>query len=196
MADGTEPLLNVRGKQVALGPLRRDLLPLITQWINDPEVLRTLGALPMPAAFEQEEKWYDEAIAGTDRHFVIYRLDGMKPIGMCDLRDIDHRNRTASLGMLIGEAGHRGRGHGTEALRLLLDVGFTVLGLHNISLSTYAFNLAGQRCYEKAGFREVGRRRQCRMLNGVLYDEIYMDMLATEFESPVLARIFAPDEPR
>jgi diamine N-acetyltransferase len=191
-----EPILNVRGKRVALGPLRRDLLPLYTRWINDPAVLRTLGALPMPLALEAEERWYDAAVSGADRFFTIYRIEGMAPIGTCDLRDIDHRNRTASVGILIGEGSERGKGYGAEAMRLLLDVGFTVLGLHNIWLSTYAFNLAGYHCYRKAGFREIGRRRECRLLNGVLHDEIFMDMLASEFESPVLAGIFAPDTPR
>ncbi|MFM9107401.1 MAG: GNAT family N-acetyltransferase [Chloroflexota bacterium] len=193
---GPEPILNVRGERVALGPLRRDLVPLYTRWINDPQVLRTLGVLPLPMTTDAEERWYDAAIAGAERHFTIYRLEGMDAIGVCDLRDIDHRNRAASLGILIGDAENRGQGYGTEALRLLLDVGFTVLGLHNISLSSYSYNLAGQRCYARVGFREVGRRRECRLLNGVLHDEIYMDMLATEFTSPVLARIFAPDVAR
>lgn len=196
MTGEIEPILNVRGERVALGPLRRDLVRDYTRWVNDPQVLRTLGVLPMPLTVDAEERWFDAVIGGDNRHFTIYRQDGQVPIGTCDLRDIDHRNRTASLGMLIGEEEHRGQGYGTEALRLLLDVGFTVLGLHNIMLSTYAYNLAGQRCYQKAGFREIGRRRECRMLNGVLHDEIFMDILATEFESPVLARIFAPDQPR
>ena len=30
-----EPILNVVGDLVALGPLRRDLLPLYQRWIND-----------------------------------------------------------------------------------------------------------------------------------------------------------------
>lgn len=195
-AAGAEPILNVRGEGVALGPLRRDLVPVYARWINDPQVLRTLGVLPIPATLDAEEKWFEQAVSGETRHFTIYRLDGMVPIGTCDLREIDHRNRSASLGILIGPEEHRGKGHGTEAIRLLLDVGFTVLGLNNIMLSTYAFNLAGRRCYEKAGFRVIGRRRECRLLNGELHDEIFMDMLASEFESPVLAAIFAPDAPR
>jgi len=196
MEQQVEPVLNVRGERVALGPLRRDLVPVYVRWVNDPAVLRTIGVMSLPVTIEAEERWYDAAIADAGRHFTIYRLDGMIPIGVCDLRDIDHRNRSASLGILIGEEEHRGRGYGGEALTLLLDVGFTVLGLHNISLSTYSYNIAGQRCYARVGFREVGRRRECRLLNGVLHDEIYMDMLATEFTSPVLARIFAPDVPR
>ena len=54
-------------------------------------------------------------------------------------------------------------------------------------------NRIGIRAYEKAGFKEIGRRRECRVMGGEVYDEIYMDCLASEFESPALGRIFAPD---
>ena len=61
-------------------------------------------------------------------------------------------------------------------------------------LTVFEYDPAGQRAYEKAGFREIGRRRQCRMMGGKLWDEIYMECLSTDFESPVLGRIFAPDQ--
>jgi diamine N-acetyltransferase len=193
------PILNVRGERVALGPLRRDLLPTYARWMNDLSTLRTLGVLPAPMTLEAEEVWYDNAAKGEGRPFTIYELATLLPIGTCDLRDIDHRNRVATMGMLIGEPSARGKGYGTEATRLLLDVAFTVLGLHAVWLTVYSFNPAGRRCYAKAGFREVGRRRECRLLDGVLHDEIVMDILATEFESPVLGTLFraaAPhDEP-
>jgi RimJ/RimL family protein N-acetyltransferase len=63
-------------------------------------------------------------------------------------------------------------------------------------LTVAEYNLAGRRAYEKAGFKEMGRRRQADRMNGVVYDEIYMDCVASEFTSPVLAKIFVPDEPR
>jgi len=58
------------------------------------------------------------------------------------------------------------------------------------------FNLAGRRAYQKAGFREFGRRRQCHFMGGRLWDDIYMECLATEFSSPALAHILVPDQPR
>jgi diamine N-acetyltransferase len=62
-------------------------------------------------------------------------------------------------------------------------------------LTVFEYNLAGWRTYEKAGFREFGRRRQCRLMGGRLWDEVYMDCLASEFTSPVLGHIFVPDQP-
>ncbi len=78
----------------------------------------------------------------------------------------------------------------------MLDYAFTALGLHNVMLTVFEFNPAGLRAYEKAGFREFGRRRQSRFMGGRLWDEVYMQCLAPDVASPVLARILTPDEPR
>ncbi len=61
---------------------------------------------------------------------------------------------------------------------------------------SYLWNRVGIRAYEKAGFKPIGRRRECRVMGGEVYDEIYMDCLASEFESPTLGEVFAPDTPR
>jgi hypothetical protein len=51
-----DPVFNVVGEKVALGPMRRDLLSLYQRWINDLESARGLGGY-RPFAFEEEEKW-------------------------------------------------------------------------------------------------------------------------------------------
>lgn len=48
------------------------------------------------------------------------------------------------------------------------DYAFTALGLHSLLLRGHEFNLAGQRAYRKAGYRAVGRRRQCVWMGGRL----------------------------
>jgi RimJ/RimL family protein N-acetyltransferase len=193
---GDYPVVNIVGDRVALGPQRRDLLPTYHRWINDFQALRTLGGVaPGPTTMEQEVRWYDSQVAGEVR-FTVYERATARPIGTTALHGIDYRNRTAVFGIFIGEATARGQGYGTETTRLMLDFAFTALGLHSVMLTVAEFNLAGRRAYARAGFQECGRRRQCRWLAGRLWDEISMDCLATEFESPVLAHVFAPDEPR
>ncbi len=196
--DDTRPIVNVVGEHVALGPIRRDLLPLYQRWFNDFSTLRTLAIPPHPLTMESESAWYEHA-ATTDAstvYFTIYETQAWRPVGTTQWNGIDYRNRTAALAILIGDAADRSKGYGTEATRLMLDYAFTALGLHNVMLTCYAFNLAGQRAYEKAGFRAFGRRHACHWMGGRLWDEIYMECLASEFGSPVLARIFAPDEPK
>ena len=190
------PVLNMIGERVALGPLRADLLPLYGRWINDFGTIRMLGLPPVPVTAEKERDWYEHRWKSeNDLMFTIYERETLRPIGNTALHGLDHRNRSASFG-IIGEPGCRGRGHGTETTSLMLDYAFTALGLHNVMLTVFAYNPAGIRAYEKAGFKPIGRRRECRVMGGKVYDEIYMDCLASEFESPVLGRVFAPDAPR
>ena len=181
-----EPVLNVVGELVALGPLREDLLPLYARWHNDLDAMRMLGDRPGPVTAEEEGRWYEEQVKAEDRaFFTVYERETLRPVGGTNLFGVDFRNRHAGFGIVIGEPDCRGKGYGTETTSLMLDYAFTVLGLHNVMLTVFAFNPAGLRAYEKAGFKPIGRRRECRVMGGGVYDEIYMDCLAPEFERPV-----------
>ena len=149
--ENDRPLVNIVGELVALGPLRRDLLPLYLRWINDFGTTRTLGIASGPITWEQEEAWFNRAATGeSDVPFTIYERATWRPIGNTALHGVDYRNRTAEIGILIGEADARGKGYGTETIRLMLDYGFTALGLNNLMLRVFEYNLAAQRAYQKA----------------------------------------------
>ncbi|GCE22462.1 GNAT family N-acetyltransferase [Dictyobacter kobayashii] len=194
-----KPIINITGEKVALGPIRRDQIPIYHRWINDFAVLRTLH-IPRPSTLEEIQAYFDKDVEEERQrrviHFTVYERTTLTPIGRVDLEEISYRDRRAEFGIEIGEADYRGRGYGTEATRLMLDYAFTGLGLHNIGLQTWEYNLAAQAAYKKAGFREVGRRRQCKFMGGQLWDIVYMDCLSTEFVSPVLSKIMVPDEIR
>lgn len=196
MSTDDQPCLNILGEQAALGPLRRDLLPLYTRWRNDFAIQWTFGNLPEPVTEDRQAQWLDRQTNGDAIWFTVYQLEPFRPVGITDLFEIDYRWGTARFGVLIGEEGARGVGLGTEVARLMLDYAFTVLGLYNVMLSVVEYNEAGRRAYEKAGFREIGRRRGADLTAGHRYDEIFMDCIATGFESPVLANVFSPDRLR
>ena len=191
------PIINIEGELVALGPIRRDLVPTYLRWMNDWETVRTLALAPAPMTEERETAWYEGTATGGDMLiFTIYERSTWRPVGNADLRHVDWRHGTAEFGIVIGEPDARGKGYGTETARLMLDYAFTALGLHSVMLTVTAYNLAGQRAYQKAGFREIGRRREAWRFGGRRWDVIYMDCVASEFESPVLAKVFVPDTPR
>lgn len=156
----------IEGELVALGPLRHDLLPIYQRRHNDVATLRTY-VIPLPTTLEQEAALY-EALTAHPRLviFTIYERASGQPIGTTYLTDIDHQQRSAEFGVLIGETPCRGKGYGTEVTRTMLTYAFAVLGLHSVMLTVYAYNRAGRRADEKAGFREAARRRQRIWLNG------------------------------
>jgi RimJ/RimL family protein N-acetyltransferase len=83
MGENSErPILNIEGDLVALGPLRRELLPLYQRWINNLATMRTLGLAPLPMTSEKEQDWYDrQSKAEDDVPFTIYERETLRPIG-------------------------------------------------------------------------------------------------------------------
>ena len=190
------PVVSVSGERVALGPLRRDLIDTYLGWFNDMKVMRTLNH-PRQTTREELVASFDAlTVDDSAESFTMYELVTWRPIGNASLTSIDFRNRTAEFVIIIGEEDARGKGYGTEATGLVLDHAFTVLGLRNVMLKVYAFNPAAIRAYEKAGFREFGRRQQAIEMNGQPWDVLYMECLRDDFESPVLGEVFRPDQPR
>lgn len=177
------PLINIVGTKVALGPIRRELVPLYQKWMNDFDVTTTLGLIPRPWTLEAEQVWYDDAMKKTDEvRFTIYERTELIPIGTAGLRSINYFNGTAEFGISIGEKSLWNRGMGTEATRLVLGYGFRMAGLRNIMLRVFEFNDRAIRAYKKAGFQEIGRRRKVIRRGGEFCDEILMDCLIEEFD--------------
>lgn len=159
-------------------------------WFNDLEVTIPLGdEAYTPTSLQSEEQWIQEIVKNRYHVFSIVNLETDQAIGRCLLFDVDPVNRKAMLGIVIGEKTQWGQGYGQEAVRLLLDYGFNLLNLNSVMLGTFSFNEHALRCYEKVGFRVIGRRRQARIIAGQKYDLVLMDMLAGEFESLYVKRL-------
>lgn len=148
------------------------------EWMNDRTVSDNFGGHHNLVSVADAKKTVAE-LQGC--RFDIVLLEDDELIGHISLHDIDHRNRHCFMGIVIGDEDHRGKGYGTEAVRLLLEFGFKTMNLHNIMLSVHADNHEAITCYKKIGFREAGRRREWVFKNGKYIDVLYMDMLSNEF---------------
>lgn len=186
-----QPIVNIVGEKVALGPLRRDLMPLYDRWFNDFEAGLSYFPQFRPHTREAREAWYERLAKDEpdEVQFLIYERATLRPIGKATLYQIDHYNGTATFGIIIGEKDCWGKGYGTETTILVLDYAFTLLGLHNVTLTVDSSNERAIRAYRRAGFKEIGRRRESRRRGNRRFDDISMDCLATEFQSPLLYRL-------
>ena len=179
-----DPHIFLKGTLVALGPLSKSEIPLLTRWYNDPITLLLGGDDLIPTSEARSEAlWTKFLEEENDKRvfFTIYENSSMRPIGMCNIRDINTLHGTGELGILIGDAGDRGKGYGSEAVALLVDYGFTAFGLTNIWLDTLSANTAGIRAYLRAGFKEIGRRRGSHRIGTRVYDTVLMDCIPADF---------------
>lgn len=172
------------GKNLRLRAIEREDIPRFIRWLNDPEVRQFL-VLHEPLSRAKEERWFEEQLSrATELILAIEVCAGEEwvHIGNIGLHRIDLKNRTAVLGIVIGEKDFWGKGYGREAIRVLLRYAFFELGLNRVELEVFAFNTRALRCYEAVGFKKAGVRRQAFFRNGSFHDVVLMDLLAEEFE--------------
>jgi len=178
------------GEKCYLSPCSLQDAEKWTEWDNNLEVAIPLGdEAYTPYSLEKMHEILSDVARQQSHILSIVDLETDQAIGRCMLFDIDHVNRKAMLGMVIGEKAYWGQGYGQEATRLLLDYGFNLLNLNNIMLGAFSFNERAIHCYRKVGFREIGKRRQARIIAGKEYDVVLMDMLAEESESLYVERL-------
>jgi RimJ/RimL family protein N-acetyltransferase len=175
------------GKKCCLSPCDPGDAVTWTAWFNDLEVTIPLGdEAYLPSTLLSESETLQDVLKHRRYVFSIVDLETDGLIGRCLLFDVDQVNRRAMLGIALGEKEYWDRGFGRDASRLLLDCAFNLLNLNNVMLDTFSFNERALACYRKVGFRVIGRRREARIIAGQKYDLILMDILAGEFDSPVV----------
>ena len=172
-----------RGKLVKLREYRKSDIELAYRYMNDLEVALNLNiGIPYPMTMEKQQEWYDNQIKDDNIYnFAIESLEDGIYIGGCGINKYDWKNGTADVGIFIGNQQFRGKGYGTDAMKVLIDFIFNQTNINRIQLSTFSFNEAAYKSYLKCGFKEEGRLRQRIFRNGKYYDEVLMGLLREEY---------------
>lgn len=73
-----------------------------------------------------------------------------------------------------------GKGYATEIGQLLIEIGFSHVGLHRICASCNIENKNSERIMKKIGMKKEGQIRQVRLKNGTWHDELRYSILKEE----------------
>ena len=182
------------GEKVYLSPLNVEDAEQYCQWLNDFEVAKNLLIFNQQLSLEREKMILNDMVKNDAKIFSIINSKNDELIGNCSIFKINHRNRKAEVGIFIGNKECWNKGYGSEALSLLVDFGFNILNLNNIMLEVFGFNRRAIKAYEKVGFKIIGHRREAIIIADEKHDEIYMDILASDFESPFIKPIFIKEK--
>jgi diamine N-acetyltransferase len=178
----------IYGTRLRLRAPEREDIPFFVRWLNNPEVRQgLLHYLPMSQV--EEQAWFERMLQRpADEHplTIDIKIDGgWRAIGNCAFFNIDWRVRSAEIGILVGEKEFWNQGYGTEAMQLYVQHGFGTLNLNRIALDVYANNLRAIRCYEKAGFKHEGVKREAMYKDGKYIDVLIMSVLRRDLENKI-----------
>jgi len=155
-------VINLTGRTVRLRALEPDDLDRMYAWENETSVWTVSGTLA-PFSRHALARFIDEQqfdIYQTRQlRLVIERSDTNEAIGALDLFEFDPHNGRAGLGILIHDPAQRGKGYASDALDVAIDYARRHLRLHQLWCNVGADNEASLALFRRAGFREVGIKR-------------------------------------
>ena len=178
------------GERVLLRPFMLDAdAPALRAMLQDAEAMRLTGGSHGPgdlpawdaAAQARFREWYETRNLEQGRlDLAVVDRASARCVGEVVLNDWNEANRSCGFRTLLGPDG-RGRGLGTEAVRMIVGYGFERLGLHRISLEVYSFNPRARRVYDKVGFVAEGVLRDALRWGDEWIDATVMSILAPEW---------------
>jgi RimJ/RimL family protein N-acetyltransferase len=160
-----------------------------SRWTLDLDYLHAINvrpAYPLSAHLIRKQHEEDQKKAEKDRLFRwAVRTKGAdtgdRLIGWVKLDYLDLTHGNAEIALGIGDAADRGKGFGSDALRLALRFAFDELNLHRLLATIGAYNDGAIRFFGRFGFIEEVRRREAFLLNGKRYDDVWLSLLRREW---------------
>jgi len=142
------------GKNVSLRLLEiKDCTDRYSSWLNNNKINRFL-----------ETRWEEQNIdtikafvfsmqeSENNYLFAIHENQSNLHVGNIKLGPINFRHLYADISYFIGEENSWGKGFASEAIKLIVNIGFSVFKLHRIQAGLYATNIGSAKALLNAGF--------------------------------------------
>ncbi|MFW9919023.1 MAG: GNAT family N-acetyltransferase [Candidatus Thorarchaeota archaeon] len=173
------------GELVCLRSLEMTDIDDIMRFQNDWNLRRWAG-VPLPKSRRAIQEWLEIASVAHpwldgNISFAVVDKRTNEFIGVTRFYDIKSPHHRASLGLGIHNPDNRSKGYGTDTTRVMLWIGFNVLGLHSVYLDTMEHNEHAIHVAEKVGFKRVGMFRETEFIDGKYRGLVYFDILRDEF---------------
>ena len=172
----------LEGKKVNLKVAEKEDLPLIAEWFNNPEFSGRYDPLDAQQSKTEIEKKYDK-LGSEEKWFLIETKDGAR-VGFIGSFTVGS-NLEVGYAMIPSE---RGKGYGTEAVKIMVDYLFLSRDIVRIQAGTNVDNKASQRVLEGAGFKREGIMRKAMFVRGKWADFYRYSILREEWKDPKMLR--------
>lgn len=158
--------------RVRLRPPAPEDLPTLFQWHNDPDAIA-----PWDRFDTESYEALGEALKAAPQdpkslmpRFMIVTQDGGRTIGVVGFFTSYTALDTVDVWYALTLPSERGKGYGSEAVRLLVDFLFTSRPLERVGATTDVENLASFRLLERLGFRREGTLKRALFHHGGWHD--------------------------
>ena len=172
------------GEKIYLSPLtKEDITDEYISWLNDAETSQGNSHATFPNTYNKTLSYVESTEKSNSA--VVFAIRWKKNdlhIGNVSLQNINWINRSGDIAMLLGDKKYRGKGVGTEVMRLMITYGFDTLNLNRITGGNPVQYPGGRRICEKNEMKKEGLLREVLFKNGEYLDAFIFSILRSDYE--------------
>jgi len=172
----------LESEHIRLRALEPKDLNLLFLWENDRDNWRISNTLQpySRTALTQYIESIGDIYSDRQLRLIIEDKASDKPLGAVDLFDCDFKNKRAGIGILIANSEDRGKGLGSECLKIIIDYVFNTLTLHQLYCNVLMDNPKSLALFEKHGFKKTGMKKDWVFHEANFVDECTMQLINEE----------------
>ena len=171
----------LEGETINIRVMEKEDIPSILEWVNDPEYWGDFQPFERKSKSELERQ-FDKRPPEQNWLF-IEKKNGSK-IGVISHFPVG-KNLGIGFNLILSE---RGKGFGTEAVKIMVDYLFLSKQIVRIQAHTDVRNVASQKVLEKAGFKREGTVRKFLFVRGKWRDMFLSGILREEWKEPKILK--------
>lgn len=156
-----------------------DVTEAYVGWLNDPTVSRYLESRFSIHTIESTRQFVANCLASPSSLLLGIRaihLQGAH-VGNIKMAPIDRHHGLGEVGILVGEKSAWGKGIGSAAIQVLMNIARDELGLRKLTAGCYSSTVGSQKAFLKAGFYIAGERKAHFLFDGEPEAMVLMDCL-------------------
>ena len=150
--------MSLKGEQIYLRALEPKDLDFLYDLENNPEIWEISGTTAPYSKHVLQlylENAHKDIYEVKQLRLCICNLEGTV-MGLIDLFDFDPKNLRVGMGIIVSRKGDRNKGVGAEAIEILTNYAFLVLGMRQVYVNVMEENAPSIHLFSKLGFEKNG----------------------------------------
>jgi diamine N-acetyltransferase len=147
--------------KISLRPLEPNDIELLYQWENNLEIWEVSNTKTPFSKHILAQYILESAkdIYETKQLRLVIQNEKLEAVGAVDLFDFEPYHLRAGVGILIHNKTDRNKGYASDALKVLSNYGFEILGLRQLYANITTDNLNSIKLFENSGFQQIGIKK-------------------------------------
>ncbi|WP_424000461.1 GNAT family N-acetyltransferase [Maribacter sp. IgM3_T14_3] len=172
-------MVTLKGEQIYLRALEQRDLDFLYALENDTAVWEVSDTVT-PYSKDVLQLYLDNAhrdIYDVKQLRLVICSQEHQAIGLIDVFDFEPNHKRAGIGIIILNENQRNKGVGAEAVTLLCNYLFEVLGLRQVYANILEENAPSLYLFQKLGFQEVGMKKDWVRFKGMYKNQVLLQKI-------------------